>query len=72
MKAGEPMAAHDDKRKLRQLKKAVKRSGNKHRRHVLKRQLRAAPEDAHAAEEDLGGRESREMNRWGRPVDGSD
>ncbi len=66
------MTTHDDKRKLRELKRAVKRRGNKHRRHALKRQLQQNPEEAHAAEEDLGGKESRNMNRLGRPVDGTD
>ena len=64
--------ANDDKRKLRELKKAVKRRGNKHRRYALKQQLRQDPQEAHLAEEDLGGNKSREMNRLNRPVDGSD
>jgi hypothetical protein len=66
------MHGHDDKRKLRELKRAVKRKGNKHRRHALKRQLKQEPHEAHLAEEDLGGSESRNMNRLDRPVDGSD
>jgi hypothetical protein len=66
------MYANDDKRKLRNLKKAVKRKGNKHRRNELKRQLRNDPEDAHLAEEDLGSSKSRDMNAMDRPVDGSD
>lgn len=66
------MNARDDKRKLRELKRAVKRKGNKHRRHSLKRQLRRDPEEAHLAGEDLGGSESRSMNAMDRPVDGAD
>lgn len=66
------MPAHDDKRKLRELKRAVKRRGNKHRRNTLKRQLQQDPEEAHLAEEDLGGKESKAMNAMDRPVDGSD
>lgn len=66
------MHGNDDKRKLRELKRAIKRRGNKHRRHTLKRQLQQDPQAAHLAEEDLGGSESRNMNRLDRPVDGSD
>jgi hypothetical protein len=66
------MYGNDDKRKLRNLKKAVKRKGNKHRRNTLKRQLQNAPDEAHRAQEDLGRSESRHMNRLDRPVDGGD
>lgn len=66
------MSAQDDKRQIRNLKRAIKRRGNKHRRHELKDQLREAPDEAHLAEEDLGGRESRRLNGLDRPVDGSD
>jgi hypothetical protein len=66
------MHGNDDKRKLRELKRAIKRKGNKHRRHTLKRQLQQDPQEAHLAEEDLGGSESRDMNRLDRPVEGSD
>jgi hypothetical protein len=66
------MYGNDDKRKLRNLKKALKRKGNKHRRNTLKRQLRQDPQEAHLAEEDLGGSQFRDMNRLDRPVDGSD
>lgn len=64
------MTRRDDKRQLRNLKRTVKRSGNKHRRSALKRQLRANPEEAHRAEEDLGGSESKNMNALDRPADG--
>ena len=66
------MPANDDKRKIRELKQAVKRRGNKHRRLSLKRQLDKDPEEAHLAKEDLGGKESRNFNGLDRPVDGSD
>ena len=59
----------DDKRQLRNLKRTVKRSGNKHRRNALKRQLRENPEEAHRAEEDFGGDESKNMNALDRPPD---
>lgn len=64
------MTSRDEKRKLRSLKRTVKRSGNKHRRNALKRQLRENPEEAHRAEEDFGGSESRNMNALDRPPDG--
>jgi hypothetical protein len=62
----------DNKRELRRLKKAIKRAGNKHRRQSLKQQLRENPAEAHFADEDLGGRQSRHLNALDRPVDGSD
>jgi len=43
-----------DKRKLRQLKKAIKRAGNKSRRQSLKRDLVENPEEAHRSEYDFG------------------
>ncbi|HEV3237686.1 MAG TPA: hypothetical protein VGZ25_11900 [Gemmataceae bacterium] len=58
----------DDKRKLRILKRTVKRDGNKHRRNALKRQMEKNPEEAHLAEEDLGGSESKGLNALDRPV----
>lgn len=65
-----PVTRRDDKRQLRNLKRTVKRSGNKHRRNALKRQLREKPEEAHNAEEDFGGSESKNMNALDRPLDG--
>ena len=65
------MAKQDDKRLIRELKRVIKRDGNKHRRAELKRQLRDNPEEAHRAEEDLGGRESKALNGMDRPVDGA-
>jgi hypothetical protein len=45
---------HDDKRSLRQLKRDVKRAGNKRRRQYLKRQLAEDPEEAPHAEAEFG------------------
>ena len=41
-----------DKRKMRELKRAIKKRGNKHRRQQLKRDLAENPEGAAEAEED--------------------
>jgi hypothetical protein len=46
----------------------VKRDGNKHCRNALKRQLAHSPEEAHLAEEDLGGSESKGLNALDRLV----
>jgi hypothetical protein len=62
----------DDKRKLRNRKRTVKRDGNKHRRNALKRQLQQSPEEAHLAAEDFGGSASRSLNGLDRPVDGGE
>jgi hypothetical protein len=43
-----------DKRILRELKREVKRAGNKRRRQFLKRQLEEQPEEAPYAEFDFG------------------
>jgi hypothetical protein len=51
-----------DKRKLRQLKKAIKRAGNKSRRHSLKRDLLENPEEAHRSEYDFGRGSSTGLN----------
>ena len=64
------MVKRDDKRLIRTIKRAVKRDGNKHRRRALKADLREHPEDAHLAEEDLGGQTSEHFNGIHRPVDG--
>ncbi len=45
---------HDDKRRLRQLKRDVKQAGNRKRRRHLKRTLRGDPEGAAEAEFDYG------------------
>ena len=52
-----------DKRRLRDLKRAIKKRGNKHRRQELKRTLAENPEEAAEAEEDLGKHRSDRLNR---------
>ncbi len=52
-----------DKRKLREVKRAIKKRGNKHRRHELKRNLAENPEEAAHAEEDLGKHRSDTLNK---------
>ncbi len=52
-----------DKRKLRELKRAIKKRGNKHRRQELKRNLAENPEAAADVEEDLGKHRSDRLNR---------
>jgi hypothetical protein len=52
-----------DKRRLRDLKRAVKKRGNKHRRQQLKRNLAEDPEEAAFAPEDLGKHRSERLNR---------
>lgn len=48
------MPPDPDKRQLRELKRAVKKRGNKHRRQQLKRNLADNPEEAAHTEETLG------------------
>lgn len=55
-----------DKRKLRELKRALKKRGNKHRRQELKRTLADNPDEAAHAEEDLGRHRSADLNRLDR------
>ena len=52
-----------DKRKMRDLKRAIKKRGNKHRRQELKRTLAENPDAAAEAEEDLGKHRSDRLNR---------
>ena len=66
------MTKKDDKRQLRILKRTVKRAGNKHRRHDLKRSLHEKPEEAHFAEENLGGNVSRDLNALDQPPNSGD
>jgi hypothetical protein len=55
--------AHDpQKRALRQLKRVLKRSGSKHRRRDLKKQLAENPEEAADAVENLGRSRSDTLN----------
>lgn len=56
------MPPDPDKRKLRDLKRTLKKRGNKHRRQELKRDLAANPEEAAHAEEDLGRHRSEDLN----------
>jgi hypothetical protein len=53
---------HDDKRRLRQLKRDLKRAGNKRRRQHLKRELRERPEEAPYTEFDFGRDRSAGLN----------
>jgi len=52
-----------DKRKLREIKRALKKRGNKHRRQQLKKDLAENPEEAAHSEEDLGGYRSDTLNK---------
>ena len=52
-----------DKRMLRDLKRALKKRGNKHRRAELKKNLANKPEEAAHAEEDLGRHRSDTLNK---------
>ena len=52
-----------DKRRLRELKRAIKKRGNKHRRQQLKRDLAENPDEAAESEEDLGKHRSDTLNR---------
>jgi len=51
-----------DKRQMRDLKRALKKRGNKHRRQQLKRNLAENPEEAAENEEDLGKHRSDQLN----------
>jgi hypothetical protein len=48
------MPPDPEKRKLRELKRALKKRGNKHRRAQLKRDLAENPDEAAHSEEKLG------------------
>jgi hypothetical protein len=52
-----------DKRRMRDLKRAIKKRGNKRRRQELKRNLADNPEEADRAEENLGKHRSDRLNR---------
>ena len=56
------MPPDPDKRKLRELKRALKKRGNKHRRQQLQRDLVENPEEAAHSEEELGRHRSDEYN----------
>jgi hypothetical protein len=55
-----------DKRRMRQLKKAIKRAGNKSRRQSLKRDLVEKPDEAHRSEYDFGPGSSTGLNALDR------
>ena len=52
-----------DKRMLRDLKRVLKKRGNKHRRAELKKTLVTNPDEAAHAEEDLGRHRSDTLNK---------
>jgi hypothetical protein len=52
-----------DKRMLRDLKRTLKRRGNKHRRAELKKNLAENPDEAAHAEESLGRHRSDALNK---------
>ena len=56
------MAQRDDKRQQRQLKREIKRAGNKRRRQHLKRDLERNPEEAAYSEFDFGNLSSETLN----------
>ncbi len=56
------MTQRDEKRKQRQLKRDIKRAGNKRRRQHLKRELERNPEDAAHSEFDFGRLSSETLN----------
>ena len=56
------MPVDPEKRKLRELKRSVKKRGNKHRRAELKKSLTENPEEAAHAEADLGKHRSDLLN----------
>ena len=57
------MPPDPDKRKLRELKRLLKKRGNKHRRQQLKRDLTENPEEAAHSEEKLGRHRSDTLNK---------
>lgn len=56
------MPPDPDKRRMRELKRALKKRGNKHRRQQLKRDLHENPEEAAHSEEKLGRWSSERFN----------
>jgi hypothetical protein len=56
------MPPDPDKRKMRELKRAIKRRGNKHRRAALKQSLRTDPSSAADADPDVGRHSSAALN----------
>jgi len=60
------MPPDPDKRKMRELKRALKKRGNKHRRQQLKRNLAENPDEAAHADERLGRHRSDDLNGMDR------
>jgi len=56
------MPVDPEKRKLRELKRVVKKAGNRHRRKALKRDLEKHPDEAAYSDEDLGCNRSDSFN----------
>ena len=56
------MAQRDEKRQQRQLKREIKKAGNKRRRQYLKRELERNPEEAAHTEYDFGNLSSETLN----------
>jgi hypothetical protein len=56
------MSPHDDKRRLRKLKRDIKRAGNRKRRQHLKRTLATDPESAGGAAFDFRRNSSQFLN----------
>lgn len=56
------MPRRDDKRMQRELKRSIKKAGNKRRRKALKEDLRKNPEEAAQSEEDFGRYSSESLN----------
>jgi hypothetical protein len=56
------MLEHDDKRRHRELKREIKKAGNRKRRQHLKRALNADPEEAARTEFDFGRDSSATLN----------
>ncbi len=56
------MPQRDDKRMQRELKRTIKRAGNRRRRKTLKEELRKNPEEAANPEETFGRHSSESLN----------
>jgi len=56
------MQNRKEKKRLRQIKRDIKRSGNKRVRSQVKRDLEENPEEAHLAQHNFGGYTSEKFN----------
>jgi hypothetical protein len=61
------MSAHDDKRRVRVLKRTIKKAGNRKRRQHLKNTLRDDPASAADADFNFGRDSSASLNGADRP-----